>query len=402
MGRTRTPPAKPAKPPPRIAWPLIVAAVAAVVLAGAAAVREVVSSDEDTEGPALVERRGSARVAERDPIEHGTAPSTWRIRYLIATSGSEHTETVTVRAPFESHTDVRSNGTFSESRESALGVAATKPARGGVVVLAPPPEAAGYRPGPILAAALEHGLVERRERRRVAKRECQVYRTASTFGGTTFADAASDHDYVDVCVDSDGLLLEQLETFEGRILRQRVALEVSTDVEVEDSDLSTLPREQTIPANEGGGSIRRVDPASRPVGPFLDVVTPPAGFERLGRYEVIPPQPEIAKPETRGHVVAAMSDVFVRGSDVIVVERGARLDTGPPWDEDERFPDIDLGPTIGTGEFLAGVTGGEVRALLGSGRFVRVYGTVPLDVLIGVARSLVATDGGTGPVYLDG
>jgi hypothetical protein len=87
---------------------------------------------------------------------------------------------------------------------------------------------------------------------------------------------------------------------------------------------------------------------------------------------------------------------------MITVERGARLDKADPWEADDRFPDVDLGPVVGTGEFLAGVTGGEVRALLGSGRFVRVYGTAPLADLVAVARSLHQTDTGTGPVYLDG
>ena len=376
-------------------------------MGGTAAIREVVTDDKggDGEGTTRIERIGSVRASGTQEIEHATgasdAPASWRIRYRVATPGTAVTEDLVVRAPFESHTDVRTNGSFSETRESALGVAVTKPARGNPVALAPAPEAAGFRPGPIVGDAVEEGLLVAREQRTVAGRRCQVYRTSAVFGGTTFAAPTDDLEFVDVCIDADGLLLELVETFEGRYIRQRVAESVAIDVDVDDAELTDLPHEQTVPANQGGGSIRRVDPASAPVGPFLVVDAPPAGYELLGRFEVIPPQPDIANPNTRGQVVAATSDVYVNGASMITVERGARLDKADPWDPDDRFPDVDLGPVAGTGEFLAGFTGGEVRALLGSGRFVRVYGTAPLAELTAVARSLRQTDTGTGPVYLD-
>ena len=377
----------------------------AVALAGATAVRELVGDDDGGAGrdggaAATVTREGSTRIASERAFTHGAGPSTWRIRYRLASPGVEVTEDVAVRAPFRSHTDVRTDGDHTERRETALGVSVTKPAAGSHLALAPAPEVAGFRPGPVLEAAVDHRLVERREQRRVAGRPCQVYRTSATFGGTTFAPAEA-RDYVDLCVDGDGLLLELAEFSGGRLIRQRVALRVQTGVEVTDEELNELPHGQTIAVQDGGGSIRRVDPASRPVGEFLDLPAPPEGFTHEGRFEVIPPQPDIARPETRGRVVAATSDVFVAGPDAIVVERGARLDRSDPWERDERFPQVDLGPVVGQGEFLAGVTGGEVRAVLGDGRFVRVYGTVSLDRLVATARALEATSAGAGPVYLD-
>ena len=376
-------------------------------MGGTAAIREIVTDDDGgNDAPTRIERVGSKRASGTQQIEHATAasdaPSSWRIRYRVATPGSVITEDLVVRAPFESHADVRTNGSFSETREAALGVAVTKPARGTAVGLAPAPEAAGFRPGPIVADAVDEGVLVEREQRTVAGRRCQVYRTSSVFGGTTFAAPTSDLEFVDVCVDADGLLLELVETFEGRYIRQRVAESVDVEVSVTDDELNDLPHEQTIPANQGGGSIRRVDPSSAPVGPFLVVDAPPSGYQLLGRFEVIPPQPDISNPSTRGQVVAATSDVYVSGASMITVERGARLDKAAPWEPDDRFPDVDLAPTAASGEFLAGVTGGEVRALLGSGRFVRVYGTAPLAELTAVARALRQTDTGTGPVYLDG
>jgi len=388
---------------------VIVAAVAAVSIAAATAVRELVRDDEPG-GPSsgtvaeVVERTGSVVAAgARHPMEHRVAaPDGWRIRYQVATPGSIATEDVIVRPPFESHTEIRVRGEFSETRETALGVSVTKPVRANAVALAPVPEAAGFRPGPIVAGAVERGVLVRREQRTVAGRRCQVYRTSGDLSGLTFAaPPETGGDHVDVCVDGDGLLLELVEFVDGDLVRQRVALSVRVGVEVSDGEVRALPHEQTIPPSQGGGSVRPIDPASQPVGRFVAIDQPPAGFSLLGRFEVIPPQPDIARPDTRGRVVAGVSDVFVRGGDLIVVERGARLDQANPWEPDERFPSVDLGGDIGEGELLLGVTGGEVRALLGDGRFVRVYGTVPVDDLIAVARSLRQTDGGTGPVYLD-
>ena len=380
----------------------------AVAFAGAAAIRELVSGDDGSgdaaDGARLrIERRGSTRVDGTPPaLTHDTpAPATWRIRFRIATPGTEETEVVIVRAPFDSHTDVRVRGESSERRESALGVAATKPAAGPAVVLAPPPEPAGLRTGPAIVDAAAHGLVERREQRRVAGRACQVYRSGSAFGGTTFVPPTSATDYVDACIDEHGLVLEVVEFYEGRIIRHRVATSVELDVKVTDGDLSRLPHQQTLAAIQGGGSVRPIAVTSQPVGQFFVLDAPPDGFSHAGRYEVVPPQPDITNDETRGSVVAATADVYVKGSDALIVERGARLDTAAPWELDDRFPDVDVGGELGTGEFLAGVTGAEIRVRLPGGRFVRVYGTITREELLAVVRALRPTEGGAGHDYLD-
>ena len=381
--------------------------MAVVAIAGATAVREIVRSDDDSGAAETnIERTASTRVkGETEPIEFAggdDVPATWRIQFRIAAPGSVITEEVLVRAPFDSHEDVRAGGTFTERREAALGIAVSQPVGGEPVGLAPVPEPAGFRPGPIVADAVEYGLLVAREQREVAGRRCQVYRTSAELSGTTFVVPDSDTDFVDVCIDADGLLLESLESFQGKLIRQRVALRVALDVDVTDDDVNQIPHEQTLPAIQGGGSVREMEPTSKPVGKFLELDAPPAGYTLLGRYEVVPPQPNIAQPETRGEVVAAVSDVFVDGPSTIIVERGARLDKGAPWEPDDRLPDIDLGPLLGTGEFIAGITGGEVRARLVGGRFVRVYGTAPLDQLVTIAKGLRETEGGTGPVYIEG
>ena len=330
----------------------------------------------------------------------------YRVTYRVATPSSVSVEVWTVRLPFDARVVVHdgdgADDAVIETREQSIGVYATKREPEDAVVLAPAPSAVNYRPGPIVEDAVGAGVLVPREKRVVAKRPCQVYRTGTEAGGATFtAPGPGDDEHIDVCVDEDGLLLELLEVFGGRVLRQRVALEVEPDVDVEDRDLARLPSEQTVPAAKGGGSLRETDPASQPIGPFLLLDAPPAGFALSGRFEVIPPQPAIAQEETRGSVVAATSDIYVRGDDVLVVERGARLDKGPAWVEDDRYPKVSVGgAAVPSAELLAGTNGGELRALLGSGRFVRVYGTVGLDELQSVMAALREVDGGTGPRYL--
>src|SRR5207249_3361844 len=93
-------------------------------------------------------------------------------------------------------------------------------------------------------------------------------------------------------------------------------------------DSSLFATEGNIPPlSQGGGSFRPVDPASRPPGTFWELPgSLPDGYTRQGRYAVVPPQPEnFSNPGLRSNRLAGVSDVLVRGPDVIVVDRGGTL-----------------------------------------------------------------------------
>jgi hypothetical protein len=100
-------------------------------------------------------------------------------------------------------------------------------------------------------------------------------------------------------------------------------------------------------------------------------------------------------------------DVYVRGADAVVIERGGKLDTTEVGDQDlgalVDAHDVDLG-LLGAGH--AGIGGNgpfgyrEVRATPSKGRYVVVAGTLPEDALVAIARSLRGWPG-DGMRFLD-
>ncbi len=155
------------------------------------------------------------------------------------------------------------------------------------------------------------------------------------------------------------------------------------------------------------GSVRPIDPASSPPGvPDWSLAAPPEGFTFVGRYAVVPLSPELLQRNSR-KVNAGVVDVYVRGKDSLVVDRGGRLDTSDVSDHDLGTlgdeQTVELG-ALGAGRSGIGGAGPfgyrEVRAAPQQGRYVVVAGTLPLDQLVSIARSLRATPG-TTITYLD-
>lgn len=411
------------RPQPRIAWPVVVLAALAVAGGLAAAVSNLRADDGGGADPGPTEQPTEAidRVRSQ-PIPEGevdaaaftigTPPAAgWRIDYLVtAVAAERHLERTIVVPPFDARTVVYEGpdeGTaVVTERELGLGVLATANRGSEPAVLAPEPTPAGPRPGSVLADGVRLGLVEARELRRVAGRVCRVYRTSGTRDGSVFRRPADTDDVLDLCIDADGLLLEEWQRFGGQGIRQRVAIAVEAPADaLSVEEVRKLARTRVVAPRDGGGSLRQVDPSSRPQGQFFEVPGVPDGFTFAGRYGAVPPQPGFADPEQRGSVFATTVDVFVSGADLIVVEVGGTLDLSAPWEPDPDNPTVDVSgplPQLGSAEVILGLAGGELRALVGdSGRFVKVRGTVPVAVLERVLRSLRPVSDGTGLVFLD-
>ena len=92
-------------------------------------------------------------------------------------------------------------------------------------------------------------------------------------------------------------------------------------------------------------------------------------------------------------MVTAVDDVYVRDADVVIVEQGQTLG-GAPFQPPTGGRAVDLG-RLGQGQVLLSAKASSVTALLGSGSFVRVSGTVPPQDLTAVARSLEPRPPGT-------
>ncbi|HVT78273.1 MAG TPA: hypothetical protein VHD87_14655, partial [Acidimicrobiales bacterium] len=213
--------------------------------------------------------------------------------------------------------------------------------------------------------------------RRVAGRTCASY-------------VVGDGEY---CIDGAGL-----------VLVSRTPLSLDVAVRVTTGGDAETPAQIAAPLAKGftepqRGSLRPIDPGSAPAGATdyaLDA--PPDGFNFVGRYAVVPLTGEVLN-QTR-KIVAGIADVYVRGVDAIVVERGGKLDKGTVGDESlgalQGKHDVDLG---GLGAGQAGIAGvgpfgyREVRATPSQGRYVVVAGTVPEDELVTIAPSLQARPG---------
>lgn len=364
------------------------------------------------DSPEAIDRIRSVEAEPGAQLRIGSPPAAgWRIDYLVtAVAAERHLERVAVLPPFDGrtvvHEDEKPTSAVVTERELGLGVLATANRGAEPAVLAPEPVPAGPRLAGVIDDGLRLGLLEERELRQVAGRTCRVYRTSGSRDGSVFRPPSDDEDVLDLCIDGDGLLLEEWQLFGGVGIRQRVAIDVEAPAEgLSPDDLRQVDRTRTVAPRDGGGSLRPVEPGSRPQGQFFEVAAPPEGFTFVGRYGAVPPQPGFADPQQRGSVFATTVDLFVAGVDMIVVEVGGTLDLSAPWEPDPDNPTIDVSaerPELGKAEVLLGLAGGELRALVGdSGRFVKVRGTVSVERLEAVLRSLRPVTDGTGLVFLD-
>jgi hypothetical protein len=230
------------------------------------------------------------------------------------------------------------------------------------------------------------------EVREVAGRRCQVHR----FGAPVLAGRVIAGDTTDTCIDAEGIVLEEVVTAESGITSRWLATDVDPSPTFDDADFR-IDGATVVSADDGGGSVQEVRPDSSTPGTFYVLDAPPAGFEHRGRYAVVPPQ--AARPDdenTRAHVIAGVADVYERGIDVLVIEQGGTLGQVAPFGNEPNRTSIDAFDNVpGVADAGPMVFGGEVRVLVPPGRYVKVSGTLPVDELVAITRSLRATEGTT-------
>ena len=331
----------------------------------------------------------TSRDGEREPVG-SEPPAAWRIEYRVRSGGAESVDVVTVRRPFESRLDTEGDDGGRSAQVGAFARLRQEGSSGVPSVLAVPPGPApsDVRPDVVIAAALDRGLLLLKDEREVAGRPCRVYRSGTLLTSGVLSPPADD-EYADTCIDAVGLVLEEELVLEGEVVLRRTAVKVEADPDIDDGAFRI--GDVTVPAASGGGSVLPlVDGTGRP-GRFWVLDDPPAGFRSCGRFSVVPPQP--TQSEDGGDDrVASVAEVFVRGRDLLVVDQGATLSGGAPFEPGAGEP-VDLGP-LGDGELVLGSQASEVRTVLAEGGYVRVLGTLTPRDLLAVARGLTETDGG--------
>lgn len=348
------------------------------------------------------------------PVAVRSTPQTYRIVYRVENRGGGdlvvETEEVTVRRPFDGRVVDRGSEPPGDDEQSVtvtrFGFFGTDSPRAQPTVLQVPPNPPAGDADPVdaLNAAVGLDLAELRERRRIADvdRVCQIYRIGGPIaGGALTPLGAVDGEHTDVCVEASGLVLEEVNVVDDdRVLRRRVAVEVDESPGL-GNDVFDGPDAEIPPADQGGGSVLEVEPTSRPpADPFFELPEPPAAFEHRGRFAVIPPQAEaFGDPLQQDQRAAGVSDVYVHGPELLVIDQGGTLGRVDAFDEHPFGREVDAG-ALGSGELLLGARTSEVRVARGAGRYVRVYGTVAPELLLEVMRSLEPHEGGK-LVYLD-
>lgn len=351
-------------------------------------------------GGSSFSRAGSTLVDPKGaPLPMRSPPATYHIDYRIDDyAGGKHvitTDRLWVRRPFESLVESwtgRPPGTRLLSKQrNSFGRLEIDPASGQRTILDIQPvlAASDLRVDPVLAPAVASRSLQLRERRRILGRPCQVYRAGGpVVGGTLTPYRAGATEYADACIDEDGLLLEEVWVLDRDPIRRRLATSVETGNALDDT-LFRITGKATIDVKQGGGSVQKVDP-KHPPARFFTLPSGPPGFTAAGRYALVWPQlgtsQDPSQPDSSR--VASIAEIWRRGVDVVIVEGGATLGGVDPQIPTANARRVDLG-TLGQGRVVLDLRMSEVNVTLTGGRFLRVYGTLPSDDLVAIARRLV-------------
>ena len=373
------------------------------------AVRGGDGGDGTPERPKL-SRDGSKEVdgSPDGPLAIAEEPSSYRVVYRIERYDPDKIQVsedrITIRRPFDGRVQSFIDGRQTGDRASRFGALIITTGEGPRTLVSPPSPATGdLRLAPALADAVEEGWLELRERRKVLGRECQVYRAGSTVvAGTLVPVGTTAGERSDLCIDDEGLLLEEVWFKDGLPLQRRVATSLEVGKTYPDSTFQLAADEPALTIDQGNGFIREVDAASAFEGTVYRLTEPPEGAEYRGRFVVQPPtlspfqNPLDTAAERREQV--SMVDVWVRGPDVLAFSQTIAADIAAVPSDAKTAKRIDLAP-IEDAAAVLDLRSNEVRAELPEARFLRIAGSYTREDLVAVARSLRAEEG-TGLVFL--
>ncbi len=323
-------------------------------------------------------------------------PKTYRAVFTVETYAKDEqtitTERVWVRRPFESRVETRRGKPPGASqlslRQSAFGVLTSITPDAQPLNIAAPPSigSSDLRMDAALKKALDNKTIELRERREVYGRECQVYRAGGpVLAGDIEKYRAGAKEYVDFCVDRYGLVLEEFWISDDKLLRRRAAVELQIDPKLDD-DLFEIE----APAEEGPtrGTVQPVPRDAVDPEEIWRLRSTPEGFDFLGKFAVI--RSTASVPQQGGGLPTppptSTSDVYLRGPDLIVVDQDPSL-IGAIRSEDRPSIKIEL-DGFETAEMIVDARMSEVRGETEDDSVVRIYGTVPPDELLELAKDL--------------
>ncbi len=293
------------------------------------------------------------------------------------------TEEILVQRPFDGKVSIREGeppgkaGQFEGRSQFSVYANFSEAGAAQIAGDAPTVALGDVRVGASLDALVEQGLFVPGDRRRASLpgaakgRECQTYRTGSPLQSLKIT-APTATDYVDVCLDVTGLILEEVAVAAGKPTQRLTATTLELNPTLDPAGFAI--EGERIGADQGGSEVTEVDRTVAPAPGYWALDAPPSGFTQKGRYL-------IAGSEGSSYI-----DVYVRGVDIVTVRQGAPA--GEP-DLTDAGPgkDVDLG-ALGTGQQLLRSVGPTLVAHPGAESFVHVTGTLSPAELQGLATSL--------------
>jgi hypothetical protein len=367
---------------------LAIGAASVVVLAAAVTAYLVWPEPE-----VKLELTSPVTARESPPLSISAAVTGYNITYkvqVISETGSieHHLEKLSVRRPFDDHVIFYAGEAVAGTPEfeviDNLGLASTSSAGGEPEVQQGLPTAGktDVRLDITLDDLVKSEYFTAREQRRVAGRNCTVFRTGRTVESNAVA-KATDTDYVDVCVDESGLMLEEMSVNSGKISLRVIATEIALEPAFAD-DLFTIDR-PPLGTADGAPVLEEIDKGTSPNANVLHLATIPAGFEHRARYVLR----EAPAAEAAAAGVAPTNDtyvdVYVNGTKTVVVHQGA-TEHEPQIDTTEAQP-IDIG-LLGEAKLLLGVSGNTVVVNPTGMWFVHINATLPKADLEALASQL--------------
>jgi hypothetical protein len=314
---------------------------------------------------------------------------TYKVQVISDTGAIEHhLEKLSVRRPFDDHVIFYAGETVSETTEfeitDNLGLSATSSAGGAPQVQQGLPTAGktDVRLDITLDDLVKSEYFTAREQRRVAGRNCTVFRTGRTVESNSVA-KATDTDYVDVCVDESGLMLEEMAVNSGKVSLRVIATEIAFEPTFADDTFTiNLPPLGTA---DGAPVLEEIDKDTSPNANLLRLATLPAGFEHKARYLLR----EAPAAEAAGAGVAPTKDtyvdVYVNGTKTVVVHQGPTANEPQIDTADAQTIDIGL---LGQAKLLLGVSGNNVVANPTGMWFIHLNATLPSADIQALASQL--------------
>ncbi len=286
------------------------------------------------------------------------------------------TEEVFVQRPFNGSVAIREGeppGTTAQFQgRSNFGVYAnfSKAAAAQIAGDAPTVALGDVRVTAFLDELIDQGLFVQGDRRKALNRECQTYRTGSPLQSLKIT-APTPSDYVDVCLDATGLIVEEMAVVANLVTQRLIATSLDADPPIDPATFAIDgPR---LGADQGGAEVTEVDRAVAPTAGYWALDASPAGFTHRGRY--------LVAGQGSSYV-----DVYVRGVDIVSVRQGA-VAGEPDLSDAGPGTDVDL-TTLGAGKMLLRTVGPTLIAHPSTETFVHVNGTLSPADLKAIAGAL--------------